>query len=177
MTLTLDTTVGGENADAYVDTAYVDGFAPSTAYGPQWAALSNVEDKKAAILRATRAIEAFFARMWEGTPAFATQALAHPRNDVARPSGTLYVTTEYPAPLRQATAIVSAWIAAQGITTDPFGLDDAGKLSSLTVGPIGLVFRSDVGGAGSAFMADVIMPMLDAAGLLGTAAGQSKLQR
>jgi hypothetical protein len=102
--MSLDVTVGGENAESYVSVA--DSKTYHAARGNAvWANLSPSDDApyEQLLRKATQYIDAHWRTWWKGRRADATQALAWPRDDVLDEDGATVDETTIPRAVTQAT--------------------------------------------------------------------------
>lgn len=170
--MSLVTTAGASDAVSYVDTAYIDTYAATTEWASDWSGKSTPE-KEVLAVRAARAVDVI---PFLGYPTSSTQARQFPRFESPDARGCYYDSATIPEPIKRAQAHIAAWLSSLEDGADPFSLDDTGKFSSLTVGPISMDFRGTVGADGASFLSSVIAPMLRPWGLVG-AAGTVRLTR
>lgn len=187
MTLLLDFTIGGASANSYQSLADIDSYAEamSPSDAAAWAAIETdavdaTYTKTTFAVRATRILDTI---PFPGSPVTITQALMWPRYGVEAPVvssewllyGAYYPTDSIPAPVRKAQAQLAVYLAVQAAAgTDPFGGSEAGVLSALRVGPIGLTFRPDASSspaAGRDYLEREIYPILVAGNCAGAARG------
>lgn len=170
--MTIVATASSASANSYVSAAFCDAYAVGTAWASQWEALDD-DKKEALIIRACRAIELL---PFPGYPSSDTQALWFPATDVMGPRGSYLATDIVPEQIKRVQAHVACYLASLDAGEDPFSIDDTGKLSSLSVGPVSLAFKQGVGADGASFLANVVAPILRPWGLLGSA-GSIRLVR
>jgi hypothetical protein len=138
---TLVVTAGLASANAYCTVAFADQFfldrSPTDA---TWAA-ATADQKSAAILWATKLLDALWE--WEGYPTDAIQSLLWPRGGILKRNGWEYVPTdEIPVELQRACAEYARQLLASDRMADS-DVETQG-LKSLTAGPVSLVFKDDV---------------------------------
>ncbi|HYD52920.1 MAG TPA: DnaT-like ssDNA-binding protein [Gemmatimonadaceae bacterium] len=173
MAVTLDSTVGGANANTYATRAGASAYLEASAYAAAWAALADTDAARGPFLiRAARALDALLEPNAPGVRATDTQALAWPREGVPTPRGHVYAASEIPRAVTDAQCLLAGWLAAQAAadpTADPFGQDETASLESLKAGPVTLAFRDGKGTAGQDAVRRMVRPILAAAGLVAPA--------
>lgn len=137
---TLDTTVGGASANAYVSLAEANQYhLDRPAAGTTWADASD-DEKNAAILWATKLLDSLYE--WNGYVVNETQALLWPRYGLVYRSGYTVPSDVIPDELKDATAE----FARQLLAADRAGDSDIETLgiTSLRAGPVALSFKNSV---------------------------------
>lgn len=138
---TLIATAGAADANAYCTRAFADQYAlDRPAVGTTWA-LASVDAKDAAILWATKLMDALWD--WEGYPSTTTQALLWPRQGILKRSKIAYVDiTVVPVELQQATAEYARQLLAGDLAgnsdVETFGV------TSFKAGPVSFSFKDNV---------------------------------
>jgi hypothetical protein len=105
----LDVTVGGAAADSYASIADADGFAASDLgrFAKAWNE-ATVEQKEAALRRATREVDAYVGVTAEQAFFYGVQALAFPRSS----DFTLIGAPMIPSRVKRATYLQAAYLVA-----------------------------------------------------------------
>jgi len=138
---TLVITAGSASANAYCDVAFADQYhADRPAVGTTWA-IATPDQKSAAILWATKLMDALWC--WSGFPTDAVQALLWPRQGMLKLNGWEYVDLHtIPVELQRATAEY----ARQLLVSDLAGNSDIEtlKITSLRAGPVAFTFGEGV---------------------------------
>jgi len=131
--MALDATVGGANADSYIDVATFDALALTRSNVPEG---SSTAEKETALKAATSRLEQ---ERYRGDVNSTSQRLKWPRAGVFDDDGNEYSTGAIPRPLQEATADL-----AIALLTDPAYLDRSGlaQFEELSVGPIALTPRA-----------------------------------
>jgi hypothetical protein len=137
----LVTTPGAADANAYVSLAEAEAYCEQHVAGAGWLAEADDDKKAAAILQATRELDAYV--QWSGSPTYSsTQALAWPRLGLYYPAGLADPNTwravdanEIPVRLKRACAEQARVLLAGG--------DRAAELDQQVQG----ITKMDVGGA------------------------------
>ena len=100
MAVTLDATVGGASANAYIDASTADTILAQHSRGTAWSALTS-DAKNASLIMATRALEQ---NNFRGARTAATQALRWPRDGVYTRDGDAISSLVIPDDLKYACA-------------------------------------------------------------------------
>lgn len=133
-------TPGAANANAYVSLAVADQYhADRPASGTTWEDATS-DEKNAAILFATEQLDMLYA--WTGYVVNSTQALLWPRVGMWYPSRYTVPSDIIPIQLQRATAEFARQLLAADRTADS-DVETQG-ISSLSVGPVSLSFKSTV---------------------------------
>jgi hypothetical protein len=134
--ITLDATVGGANANAYLDVAAAQVYFDSRLGASAWAALS-AEDQKAALISATNRLdqEQFAGQV---TDIVTPQRLKWPRMGAADPDGTPYDDDIIPRCIQDAVCEIALAISADATQLGGNALD---QFSAVSVGPVSLTLR------------------------------------
>lgn len=134
--MTLVTTPGAANADAYVDVAGVTAVEATRSQPTTWLTLS-LDQQERAIRAATVTLDRL---AWRGEPVTNTQALAWPRWDTQDRTGAFLASDVIPPEVAKATATLALWIAEQ--SDDAMLPDETAGLSSLSLGAgVSFAFR------------------------------------
>jgi hypothetical protein len=115
MACTIDDTVGGATANAYIDIADADDYFDNHTAPTTWDDAAE-DDKCRALQTATRMLDASFE--WVGSVASSTQALLWPRDSAYGPNGFLHTTDEIPQRIREATAELAQQLLASNRMAD-----------------------------------------------------------
>lgn len=134
---TLIATAGAADANVYATLAQADAYHEAHAYGDAWRA-ALVEQKRRALLTATRLLDQHM--VWAGTAASTTQRLAWPRTGLLDLHGNTLSSTTIPERLQEACAELARQLLEADRTAD--NEVEAKGLTSLSVGPISMTFRS-----------------------------------
>lgn len=136
MAATIDATIAGANANSYVTLAEATSFFEEAALSTAWDAAST-DEKNRALISATRRLDQQDFRgapvnPLTGTAESGTQALQWPR------SGTGYLTTVIPEPIKRATLKL-----AYSLLADPSFLQESGleNFDRAKVGPLEVDIR------------------------------------
>lgn len=162
MTVVLDPTVGGANANTYASVNETNAFAEATPYASNWEAAADGDLGEGLLVRSARVMQSLG---YAGEQYSSSQAMAFPRCGVTDPSGAAYGTTVIPRCVKEAQMTLAVWLSAQ--SGDVFGQDSAANLSSLSAGPVTLEFRQAPLTSGQDYLQRVIIPMLVAGGVMG----------
>jgi len=131
MPITLVTTPGSASANSYADRTQAAAIADELLPVPLVWLRAEADVQNRALVTATRDLDELH---FVGDRVDAVQALEWPRSGAMKPSlGTYYLTTEVPAPLTRACALLAIWRVGQGQTVDP-AVTDAAGLSSISFG-------------------------------------------
>lgn len=138
MSLTIDATVGGASANAFITEAEAIAYMASRLNVTGWTTLSGAtctETEKAAIIEATREISA---RDFRGQRATSTQALSWPRWWVVNPDAPVfgyvyYSNTVIPDRVKDATCELALQFLKLG-TTDAAALDSYHNVQRKNIG-------------------------------------------
>lgn len=138
MAIVVETGAGVPNAVSYLSEAEADAYFAARGID----AWDNVDNKEAALIKATDYIEANYGEAWRGYRRTNTQALSWPRMDVPvvdQSAGwpAYYDYTTIPSQIKKATAEL-ALIAA---SSDLMPNLDRGQ-SSVSIGPISVTYDS-----------------------------------
>jgi hypothetical protein len=142
MALTLVATAGAADANSYATvaegTAYHEGRLHNTAWED-----ASPSDRAAALVWATRILEAKYAGAWVGWPTYTTQALAHPRRGLVRTNGYDYIPENIVAQeIKNATIELSRLLLAEDRAAESD--IQAQGITSLKAGPVFLQFKDDL---------------------------------
>lgn len=148
MPVNIDPTVGGANANSYVDVATANAYFDGHQFGATWRALevSDQDQQARLLITATRILNR---RRYRGALSSNTQKLEWPRAyvpmpydpDVQLPPGTLplllgyYDPTTIPTPVIEATCELALELLGAG-ADNPFGADDTINVRSDKTGPL-----------------------------------------
>lgn len=169
--MALDATVGGANANAYLDRTTADAYFANRLYASDWNN-ATTGTKEQALMTATARIDQ---ETFIGYRVSTTQALRWPRFSVPIPGeefyyggvGGYYATDSIPKPVKDATCEMALYLLANDFLK-PTGLEN---FKALTVGPIAMEMLQPIR---SGILPDQVSRLL--AGLL-TGAGQGEIVR
>ncbi len=160
MTLSLITTAGSQDANAYVDLPFIADYAVSTIWSAAWQAIvdDDVEVASGLVVRATR----YFDQLtFPGQMTTRLQALQWPRIGVFLADGSMVDTDVIPVPIQRASAHLVAYLAGvYGVSVDPFMIDPTAKFEAQQIGPINTTYRVSIGPEGNRILDTIIAPML-----------------
>lgn len=164
MAITVTTTVGADNANAYASVAEGDAHfeADSSDGATAWLASSDDEKGKALILATQRIDQEEYrgspVNPLVGTSEDTVQALKFPRNGAVSDEGWAFLSTVIPEPLKKATIELAGEILAGGVSLTDTGLEgfDVVKLGPLSVTPR----QTRVAGALPAHVRRFLRPLL-----------------
>jgi hypothetical protein len=135
MPVTVDTTIAGVNATSYVTVAEVSQLLAAELYGTAW---EDVDEQAAAVVTATRVLDAQIADKVSGWPTTSTQALLFPRQGLRTRNGAVVDSMSIPVDLKRAVALLALRLARLGrMPTDPA---DAAGIEAFTLGPMEFQF-------------------------------------
>ena len=137
MACTLETTVGGEDANSYCSIADADAYHETHPYPELWED-ADPDYKCRTLQMATRLLDSWFD--WIGDTASADQSLLWPRVGAIGPNGYLLPADEIPLRIEQGTAELARQLIASDRTAD----NDASTsgLTKLQAGSVSLEFKS-----------------------------------
>lgn len=133
MALTLDVTVGGVSSNSYLSVAEADTYHEGRLFSTDWTS-ATAETKKAALVWATRLLDAGF--VWDGvvTDISTPQALNWPRGGMVDREGRTIDDNVIPNQIKNATAELARLL----IVSDRAADRDTIGFESISVGPIKL---------------------------------------
>jgi len=134
---TVDATVGGANANSYVEVAEADTYFDERMGTADWDGVS-ADDRARALIMATRRIDQ---EPFEGVKADfdpEDQALAWPREAADGPDGHVFDHDELPERIKQATYELALVIVGDSSFLDDTGLE---SFSEVSVGPLSVTPR------------------------------------
>lgn len=126
---------GLENANAYVDTAYVDSYNDDHSEVAAWTVLLTAAKEKHVRL-ATQYLDATYLNEWAGVRLRPEQRLAWPRFSVIDDDGFLVESDSVPWQVEQATAEMAIRSASGDILIPDLSTPGSIAAESVTVGPI-----------------------------------------
>lgn len=131
MSLSLDVTVGGANANSYATIAEIDEFVLSNPHDITWTAVSAA-NKIAYAIMATRVMNEQMA--WYGWVAGETQALDFPRGGTYDKNGYSISDAIIPDDIKHGQAELARLLVIEDRTADP----DTKGFKGLRIGPINI---------------------------------------
>lgn len=135
-TFVVEDGTGLENANAYVDVAYVDAYNDDFGASSTWSS-STTAEKQAAIREATRYLDRAYHSRWRGARSSKDQALDHPRMRVVDTDGWARDDDEILVEVEEATAVAAIKVRSGETLLPDVEASDAGITSeSVSVGPI-----------------------------------------
>lgn len=137
MACTIDSTVGGANANSYSSIADADSYHETHLYASDWED-ADTDDKCRALQMATRLLDQRFE--WNGVAVGSTQALLWPRVAATYPNGHPIPSDIVPTAVKHATAELARQLIADDRTADSD--TEAKGIKAMTVGSISMEFRS-----------------------------------
>ena len=167
MACTLETTVGGEDANSYCSIADGDAYHETHPYATDWED-ADTDQKCRTLQTATRLLDSWYD--WIGSTASSDQRLLWPRVGAVGPSGYLLASDEIPEAVEFATAELARQLLVADRTADN---DTAAKgLTSLTAGSVSMEFKA----VSSKPIPDAVMALLSAYGTLRTRSGKGAIR-
>lgn len=141
MPVTLDPTVGGASANAYLSVADADAYFNTRMYASAWTSIVDPDIKARAIISATRRLDLL---SYKGHPSFENQALRWPRQYIPREDSfspqdreivyygaTWWPRDAIPEKVKQACAELALWYVTKG--SDPHTPDALRAFNSVTL--------------------------------------------
>lgn len=138
---TLIATAGASDANTYATLAQANAYHEAHVHGEAWRT-ALTETKQRALLTATRLLDQHV--IWNGTATSSSQALLWPRTGLLDAKGYTLSASAIPTFLADACAELARQILTEDRTADSDV--EAKGLTSLTVGPIAMTFKSAVAG-------------------------------
>jgi hypothetical protein len=136
---TLIATAGASDANSYASIAEANAYHEAHIHGAAWRTALD-EDRRRALMTATRVLDQHVT--WLGSATSQGQALQWPRTGVSDEKGYPLSSSVIPASIAHATAELARQLMAVDRTAD--SEIEAKGLTSLTVGPISMAFKSAV---------------------------------
>jgi len=154
MSVIIDATVAGANANSYATEAEVDSyFLARLPLSPPW---TDAADPTAAMVMATRTLDSYAmphkkitiiggkpyyvtTRTWTGAPATSTQALAWPRSGMKDSNGNPIPTNVIPKELKAAEAELAGQLVVSDTTLNSDVITQG--LTSVRAGSVALTFK------------------------------------
>lgn len=133
----IDATVGGVNANSYVDVGTADTFFDNRINAGAWNNVVDTDDKARALIMATDRIDQ---EKYRGARASSTQRLNFPRSGISYDDGAPVPTTTVPRQVCNATMELALAILAGG-TTDIFAATGLEPFKSIKAGSVDLTMR------------------------------------
>lgn len=134
MPVTIDATVGGVNANSYVTLAAAEAHFDERLNTGDWDGAANDEEKKKALIQATRRLDQID---WDGRKFEDDQALQWPRSGTTDRDGWAFETDEIPPEIKRATYELALAMLAEDLLVDS-GLEGFERLA---VGPLDITPR------------------------------------
>ncbi len=128
--MALDATVGGDNANSYIDIEYADFYFSERLHSQLW---TDSTSKTSALITATRMLDQYMD--WAGYKYNLTSPLEWPRGDVLDKNNYFYPSTVLPSQLKNATCELAYSILSEDRSAD----NDMAGIASLSLGSMRIV--------------------------------------
>ena len=129
--IVLDATVGGVASNSYITLAECDEYLHARPFHSKWDAITDDDEKKAAILWSTRILSHYG---WVGAIADSAQALPWPRSGTYDKDNRLYVETALPEWLKVSCAELAYYLAVE----DRLGDTGTEGFKSMSIGELSM---------------------------------------